>query len=159
MQDPGAVTPTAADWQALQAAIAGGVILPGAPGYEAVRRPAMARFANLRPAAVVRCQTPADVAATIAFARRTHLRVAVRSGGHSVAGRSSTNGIVTDTTPMGSVSVAGEVATVGAGVRLGGLYDALAEHGRTVPAGCGPTVGIAGLTSAAGSGSSAAPTA
>jgi FAD/FMN-containing dehydrogenase len=146
------VTPTAADWQALQATIDGDVILPDAPGYDSVRKPVMARFANLRPRAVVLCQSPADVAATIGFARRIRLQAAIRSGGHSVAGRSSTSGIVIDVTPMSSVSVAGEVATVGAGVRLAGLYDALAEHGRTVPAGCGPTVGIAGLTLGGGLG-------
>jgi FAD/FMN-containing dehydrogenase len=146
------VTPMAADWQALQAGITGRVVLPGAPDYGSVRKPAMARFENLRPTAVVLCSTPADVAATIGFARRTHLPAAIRSGGHSVAGRSSTNGIVIDVTPMGSVQVDGEVATVGAGVRLGGLYDALAEHGRTVPAGCGPSVGIAGLTLGGGLG-------
>ncbi len=80
------------------------------------------------------------------MAGRLGLPLAIRSGGHSVAGRSSTDGIVLDVTPMGSVAVAGEVATVGAGVRLGDLYDALAEHGLTIPAGCGPSVGIAGLT-------------
>ena len=146
------MTPTATDWEALQAAIAGRVVLPGAPDYDSVHRPVMARFEHLRPAAVVLCQTPADVSATIAFARRIHLRAAIRSGGHSVAGRSSTDGLVIDVTPMGSVQVAGEVATVGAGVRLGGLYDALAEHGLTVPAGCGPSVGIAVLTLGGGIG-------
>ena len=146
------MTPTAADWEALQGATAGAVVLPGAPDYESVRKPAMARFENVRPAAVVLCQTPADVCATIEFARRTHVQAAIRSGGHSVAGRSSTEGIVIDVTPMSSVSVAGEVATVGAGVRLGGLYDALAEHGRTIPAGCSPSVGIAGLTLGGGLG-------
>ena len=50
------------------------------------------------------------------------------------------------------MAVAGEVATVGAGVRLGELYDALAEHGLTIPAGCGPSVGIAGLTLGGGLG-------
>jgi FAD/FMN-containing dehydrogenase len=146
------MTATAADWAALQAAIAGAVILPGGPDYESVRKPVMARFDNVRPAAVVLCTTPADVAATIAFARRAHMHTAIRGGGHSVAGRSSTEGIVIDVTPMRSVSVTGEVATVGAGVRLGGLYDALAEHGRTIPAGCGPSVGIAGLTLGGGLG-------
>src|SRR4029453_241285 len=123
----------AADWQALQAGITGRVVLPGAPDYGSVRKPAMARFENLRPTAVVLCSTPADLAATIGFARRTHLPAAIRSGGHSVAGRSSTNGIVIDVTPMGSVQVDGEVATVGAGVRLGGLYHAPAAAGRHPP--------------------------
>ena len=141
-----------ADWGALQRAINGDVVLPGAPDYESVRKPVMARFEHLRPAAVVRCATPADVAATLAVTGRLGLGTAIRSGGHSVAGRSSTEGVVLDVTPMGSVAVAGEVASVGAGVRLGDLFDALAEHGLTIPAGCGPSVGIAGLTLGGGLG-------
>jgi FAD/FMN-containing dehydrogenase len=141
-----------ADWGALQRTIDGDVVLPGAPDYESVRQPVMARFEHLRPAAVVRCVTPVDVAATLAVAGALGLGTAIRSGGHSVAGRSATDGVVLDVTPMGSVAVAGEVATVGAGVRLGDLYDALATHGLTIPAGCGPSVGIAGLTLGGGLG-------
>ena len=141
-----------ADWGALQRAIAGDVVLPGSPAYESLRKPVMARFEYLRPAAVVRCASPADVAATLVVVRGLGLPTAIRSGGHSVAGRSSTDGVVLDVTPMGSVAVAGEVATVGAGVRLGDLYDALAEHALTIPAGCGPSVGIAGLTLGGGLG-------
>jgi FAD/FMN-containing dehydrogenase len=141
-----------ADWGGLQGAIDGEVVLPGSPDYESVHKPVMARFAHLRPAAVVRCVTSADVAATLAVAGRLGLPMAIRSGGHSVAGRSSTDGVVLDVTPMRSVAVAGEVATVGAGVRLGDLYDALANHGLTIPAGCGPSVGIAGLTLGGGLG-------
>jgi FAD/FMN-containing dehydrogenase len=141
-----------ADWEPLHEAIAGDVIPSDAPDYELVRKPAMARFENVRPNAVVLCRTPADVSATIAFARRIGLQIAIRSGGHSVAGHSSTEGIVVDVTPMSTVSVKDGVATVGAGVRLGDLYDALQEHGLTIPAGCGPSVGIAGLTLGGGIG-------
>jgi FAD/FMN-containing dehydrogenase len=148
-----------ADWVALQGAIDGDVVLPGTGDYESVRKPVMARFEHLRPAAVVRCASSADVAATLVVARGLGLPMAIRSGGHSVAGRSSTDGVVLDVTPMGSVAVAGEVATVGAGVRLGDLYDALATQGLTIPAGCGPSVGIAGLTLGGGWGSLAASTA
>jgi FAD/FMN-containing dehydrogenase len=141
-----------ADWRGLQRVIDGDVVLPGSPEYESVRKPVMARFEHVRPAAVVLCATPADVAATLAVAAGRRLPTAIRSGGHSVAGRSSTDGIVLDVTPMRSVALAGEAATVGAGVRLGDLYDALAEHGLTIPAGCGPSVGIAGLTLGGGLG-------
>ncbi len=141
-----------ADWRALQRAIDGDVVLPGLPEYESVRKPVMARFEHVRPAAVVRCATPADVTATLALADRLRLPTAIRSGGHSVAGRSSTDGVVIDVRPMRSVVVAEDVATVGAGVRLGELYDALAEDGLTIPAGCGPSVGIAGLTLGGGLG-------
>jgi FAD/FMN-containing dehydrogenase len=141
-----------ADWGALQRAIDGDVVLPGSPDYEATRTPVMARFGHLRLAAVVRCATPEDVAATLAVAAGLGLPTAIRSGGHSVAGRSSTEGIVLDVTPMDSVAVADEVAAVGAGMRLGCLYDALATHGLTISAGCGPSVGIAGLTLGGGLG-------
>jgi FAD/FMN-containing dehydrogenase len=144
----------APDWNALQAGISGDVLLPGSPRYETARRPAIPRFHNVRPQAVVSCETPADVSETILFARRSGLRTATRSGGHCFAGRSSTGGIVIDVSPMNSVSVSSGVATVGAGARLGEVYDALDEHGLTIPAGCGPDVGISGLAWAAGSGSS-----
>jgi FAD/FMN-containing dehydrogenase len=140
------------DVGALQGVIAGEVILPGSPEYEQVHKPLMARFHHVRPRAVVLCKSPTDVSETISFASRAGLETAVRSGGHSVAGLSSTRGIVIDVTPMRSVSVSGGVATVGAGARLGDLYDALHEHGLTIPAGCGPSVGIAGLTLGGGVG-------
>jgi FAD/FMN-containing dehydrogenase len=133
------------DWRALQRAIDGDVLLPGSPEYESARKPAMARFERVRPAAVIRCATPADIATALAVAGRSGLGTAIRSGGHSVAGRSSTDGVVLDVRPMDSVAIADDVTTVGAGVRLGELYDALAEHDLTIPAGCGPSVGIAGL--------------
>jgi FAD/FMN-containing dehydrogenase len=146
------VTNTAPDWQALQAAIAGGVVLPGSLDYDSARKPAMARFYDARPQAIVLCETPGDVSETISFARQSDLRTVSRSGGHCFAGRSSTGGIVIDVAPMRSVSVSGGVATVGAGARLGEVYDALDEHGLTIPAGCGPDVGISGLTLSGGLG-------
>jgi len=139
-------------WRALDDTISGDVILPGSPDYELVRKPAIARFHDVRPQALVLCETPADVSETISFARRSGLRTAARSGGHCFAGRSSTGGVVVDVTPMRSVSVSGGAAKVGAGARLGGVYDSLAERGLTIPAGCGPSVGIAGLTLGGGLG-------
>jgi FAD/FMN-containing dehydrogenase len=139
-------------WDALQGAIAGEVVRPGSPRYESVRRPAIARFHDVRPEAVVLCASPADVAETLALARRAGLRPAPRGGGHCFAGRSSTEGVVIDVTPMSSVSVADGLATIGAGARLGEVYDALERRGLTIPAGCGPEVGIAGLALGGGLG-------
>jgi FAD/FMN-containing dehydrogenase len=145
-------TPTAADPARLQRAIAGDVLVPGAAAYESVRRPPIGRFHDLRPQVLVRATTPADVAETIAFARPCGLELAVRAGGHCFAGRSSTRGVVLDVSPMNAVSVGDGVATVGAGARLGDVYDALEPHGLTIAAGCGPTVGIAGLVLGGGLG-------
>jgi FAD/FMN-containing dehydrogenase len=147
-----AITSPDLDWNALQRAIAGELILPGSPRYDSARRPQIAQFEDVRPQAVVACASPADVAETISLATRWGLHAAPRSGGHCFAGRSSTRGIVIDVTPMSSVSVSGGVATVGAGARLDDVYDSLDHYGVTIPAGCGPTVGIAGLTLGGGLG-------
>jgi FAD/FMN-containing dehydrogenase len=133
-------------------ALAAEVLVPGELGYESARKPAIARFHSVRPRAIVRCSSAGDVARTLAFARRTGVPVAVRGGGHCFAGRSSTDGIVIDVSPMSAASVADGVAVVGAGTRLAALYDALDEHDVALPLGCGPTVGIAGLTLGGGVG-------
>jgi FAD/FMN-containing dehydrogenase len=146
------VTIRALDWDALQGAIAGEVILPGSRGYDSVRKPAIPRFHDARPQAVVLCGTPADVSETISFASRSGLPAVPRSGGHCFAGSSSSDGIVIDVTPMSSVSVSDSMATVGAGARLGNVYDALDGRGVTIAGGCGPEVGIAGLTLGGGLG-------
>jgi len=134
---------SALEFDALNGRLTGDVIVPGSRDYEFMRKPAMARFNDVRPVAIVRGETPADVSATIRFAKRTGLPLSIRCGGHSVAGRSCTEGILVDVTPMRSVAVSDGIVTVGAGVRLGDLYEALYEHGVTIPPGCGPSVGIA----------------
>src|SRR5918999_326676 len=131
-------------WRDLTAALEGEVVRPGSPRYDEVRRPQIPRFDDVRPQAVVLCRTPADVVEAIAFARRSGIEVAVRSGGHDFAGRSSGPGMVLDLAPMNSLEVSDGLAIVGPGFRLGDLYVALAEHGVTIPAGCGATVGIGG---------------
>lgn len=141
-----------ASWDALRGAIEGEVVLPESPDYDRVRTPPMARFRDVRPAGIVRCRGPADVAEALAFARRSRQQVAVRSGGHCFAGGSSTPGLLVDVGPMNGVSLAGEVVKAGAGARLGEIYDVLAAHGRTIAGGCGPTVGIAGLALGGGLG-------
>jgi hypothetical protein len=137
----------------LRELLTGEVIEPGAPGYEQAYKAAMPSYHHIRPEVIVRCISTDDVARTLEFARRTGVHVVPRGGGHCFAGRSSTDGILLDLTPMRSVSVAADgAATIGAGARLSEVYDALDLHGLTVPAGCGPTVGIAGLTLGGGLG-------
>ena len=100
----------------------------------------------------MRCETPGDVAETISFAQMMGLPTATRSGGHCFAGRSSCEGIVIDLSPMNAVALSRGVATVGAGARLGHVYDSLIEHDLTIPAGSCHSVGIAGLTLGGGLG-------
>ncbi len=143
----------AAELAALQGVIAGTVTTPEQAGYDARRAPAIPGLPETRPQAIVACATPSDVAHAVALARRFGVRPAPRSGGHCFAGRSSTDGVVLDVAPMHAVSVDEDgLAVIGAGARLEAVYDALDARGLTLPAGCGATVGIAGLTLGGGLG-------
>jgi FAD/FMN-containing dehydrogenase len=145
--------PTAGvDWQGLQHEISGQVLLPGSDAYQRARPPFTAWFHDLAPQAVVRCAAPQDAAEAVAFARRHGLATATRSGGHSFAGYSSTTGVVIDLTPMSSVVVADGMVEVGAGTRLGDLYQRLFTYGLTVPAGTCTSVDIGGLALGGGHG-------
>jgi FAD/FMN-containing dehydrogenase len=123
--------------------------LPGISTYVTGR---VTRDVRVRTENAARAAVRLDVSATVRFAQRAGLPLSIRCGGHSVAGHSSTEGILIDVTPMRRISVSDGVATIVAGVRLGELYEALDEHGVTIPAGCGPSVGIAGLTLGGGIG-------
>jgi FAD/FMN-containing dehydrogenase len=137
---------------ALERSIGGQVILPDSAEYEDVRKPAFAQYAHIRPAAVVRCTTAADVVEALAHARDSGLAIAPRSGGHSLAGHSTTRGLLIDLSPLSSVELQGTAATIGAGATLGAIYARLGREGRTIAAGSCPTVGIAGLTLGGGLG-------
>ena len=139
--------------RSLRAALDGELITPDSADYEAARRPALARFHHVRPIAVVRCASTRDVTRTLAFARHSGTHVVPRGGGHCFAGRSSTAGLVLDLSRLDAVTVRPDgSARIGAGARLARVYDELHRSRRAVPAGCGPTVGIAGLTLGGGLG-------
>jgi FAD/FMN-containing dehydrogenase len=131
----------------------GELFTPNSPGYDAIRRPVNVAYGDVRPRLVVLCRSVSDVVDAVTYAAATGNRIAPRGGGHCFAGRSSTDGIVLDMSGLDGISVAdGGVATIGAGACLGQVYAALHAYGRTLPAGCGPTVGITGLTLGGGIG-------
>ena len=82
--------------RSLQTALDGELFTPASAGYDAARRPALARFHGVRPMAVVSCASTRDIARTLAFARHSGTHVVPRGGGHCFAGRSSTAGLVLD---------------------------------------------------------------
>jgi FAD/FMN-containing dehydrogenase len=112
------------------------------------------RFDSVLPAAIVYCVSPADVQICLAFTHRFGLPFALRAGGHSFAGYSTTTGLVLDVTHMSTVKVDAStgIAMIGAGARLIDIYSALVQYGLALPAGTCPTVGIAGLTLGGGVG-------
>jgi FAD/FMN-containing dehydrogenase len=141
------------DLAEFRASLDGELFSPDSSGYEAIRRPVNAAYREVRPRLVVLCRSVSDVIGAMTYATATGDRIALRGGGHCFAGRSSTDGIVLDLSGLDGISVADDqVATIRAGARLGQVYAALHAYGRTLPAGCGPTVGITGLTLGGGIG-------
>ncbi len=138
----------------LDRAMRGKVLRPGRAGYAAARKPWNQRFDDVLPEAVAQPLDTADVQAIVRWAAKHRVRLAVRSGGHSYAGLSSTTGLLVDLRRLSTVSLIGsDRVTVGAGATLGHVYSRLwqSDH-RTIPAGSCPTVGIAGLTLGGGHG-------
>ncbi|TCC08066.1 FAD-binding oxidoreductase [Kribbella soli] len=129
------------------------LIRPDHSLYDVLRRPALPQYDDIRPAAIARCSSTEDVIEALSYARSTDLSLTPRGGGHCFAGRSSTTGLMLDLSPLSTISVEPTgLATIGAGARLSSVYRGLHEYGLTIPAGCGPTVGIAGLTLGGGLG-------
>src|SRR3954447_10621840 len=105
--------------------IRGRVITPDDPDYDAARRVVPGNI-DRRPSLIVRVADDADVARTIALAREEGLELAVRSGGHSPAGHSvSEGGIVLDLSALNEVELDPESRTAWAETGLtAGAYTA-----------------------------------
>ena len=133
----------------------GGVVITPADGrYEQARRVWNAMI-DRRPAVIVRPRDAEDVVACLAFARQHRLPVAVRGGGHGVAGRGTCDdGLVIDFGDMTRVDVdpGARVATAQAGARWQDFDRATQAHGLATTGGTVGDTGIAGLTLGGGFG-------
>ena len=142
--------------RALDRELRGEVIGRGSAGYETARLLTNTRFDALKPLAVAYCESAEDVARCLRWSRRYGIRPAARSGGHSYGGYSvPSGGLAVDVSRLAGIRVTPDrkSATVGAGAKLGAVYERLWNQGGvTIPAGSCLTVGVAGLTLGGGHG-------
>ena len=139
---------------ALKARIAGDVVVPADPGYDEARR-VWNGMIDRRPAVIIACTCVDDVRAAVDFARERGLLLAVRGGGHNVAGFGTYDGgVVVDLSPMRSVHVDPQALTLqaGGGATMKEVDAESQKYGLAVPGGIVSTTGIAGLTLGGGQG-------
>ncbi|HEX6445643.1 MAG TPA: FAD-dependent oxidoreductase [Streptosporangiales bacterium] len=135
------------------ASLAERIVRPGDPEYRLLR----STYVRVHsPAQVIRPRTAAEVATALAYARETGLPLAVRSGGHSLAGLSSNDGgVVLDLSSMNGVRVidrARRLVRIQPGARWSRVASALARHGLALSSGDHGNVGVGGLATAGGIG-------
>lgn len=142
------------DIRVLQKHFDGKLIIPGDTEYDAQRR-LWNGMIDKFPALIARCTTTSDVAQAVRFARANHLTIAVRGGGHNVAGFAAVEGgMIIDLSLMIQVQVDAEnrTARVAGGATLRHIDQATQPFGLAVPAGVVSATGIAGLTLGGGMG-------
>jgi FAD/FMN-containing dehydrogenase len=142
------------DFATLRESLAGEVFAAGEAGFGEAR----AIFNSMiekQPAAIAQCAGGEDVREALAFARENGLEVAVRGGGHSVAGAClSDGGLTIDLRRMNAVTVdpAARTATAAGGATWGDFDAACQPHGLATTGGRVSTTGVAGLSLGGGSG-------
>jgi FAD/FMN-containing dehydrogenase len=128
------------------------LITPDDPRYDEARTVWNAAI-DRRPAAIVRCTCTEDVVAAVRLARKQGWPVAVRGGGHNVAGLAVGDGaLVVDCSRWRGVRVDGRVAHVAPGTLMGELDTATQAVGLAAPGGIMSTTGVAGFTLGGGIG-------
>jgi FAD binding domain/Berberine and berberine like len=138
----------------LHATVKGRVIIADDPDYDAARTPFYGGF-DAHPALIVRAADAGDVSYVVSLARDSGLDLAVRSGGHSMAGHStSEGGIVLDLRDLNGleIDVSGRTAWAGPGLTAAEFTQATAAYGLAVGFGDAGSVGIGGITVGGGMG-------
>ncbi|MFE1903068.1 FAD-binding oxidoreductase [Streptomyces gardneri] len=134
--------------------LAGEVITPGGPGYDEARALHNGMI-DRRPSVIAQCATQADVSNAILFGREAELPIAVRGGGHSVAGTSMIDGaLIVDLRRMHAVVVDPEDMTVRVegGATMAHLDHACQPFHVATTGGRVSTTGVGGFTLGGGSG-------
>jgi FAD/FMN-containing dehydrogenase len=140
--------------QGFRASLRGKLLIPSDEGYDEARQ-LWNGMHDKRPALIARCTGVADVMDAVNFARTHHLLVAVRGGGHNVAGSASCDGgMMIDLSLMKGIHVDAKAKTarIQGGATLGDMDRETQVFGLAAPGGNVSTTGVAGLTLGGGLG-------
>ncbi|SDA93626.1 FAD-binding oxidoreductase [Sinorhizobium sp. NFACC03] len=140
--------------EALRNELRGELLAPGSAAYDAARV-VWNGMIDRRPALIARCRNAADVVASVNHARARGLAIAVRGGGHNVAGYAVCDGgLMIDLSPMNAVRITSGLdrAYVEGGATWGDVDAATTPFGRATPGGLISMTGVAGLTLSGGIG-------
>ena len=132
----------------------GDVVSPGSADYDAARR-VFNGLIDKRPSVALRCRSRGDIAAAVRYAVGSGAEIAVRCGGHSVAGHSSTDGgILIDLSLMRRVVVdpGHRIAVIEPGATWRDIDQVTAGHGLACPGGVVSSTGVGGFTLGGGAG-------
>lgn len=147
-------TATEIDKSAINQVLSGEIIMPDAEHYDEARTLWNGMIDKL-PSLIVRVTNAQDVVKAVNFARSHGIFLAIKSGGHNIAGKALVDGgLVIDFSAMQEVSVnpAQKTMKVAPGATLADVDNATQQHGLVVPTGINSTTGIAGLTLGGGFG-------
>ncbi|NUR05040.1 MAG: FAD-binding oxidoreductase [Streptomyces sp.] len=139
---------------ALREDLVGDVFAPGDAGYDEARTVFNAMI-DRRPAVIAQCVDAADVVRAVRFGRELDLKIAVRGGGHSVAGMAvNDGGLVVDLRHMRAVTVdpAAEAVRIAGGATMSDLDRATEPYGLATTGGRASTTGVGGYVLGGGTG-------
>ncbi|MFK0026127.1 FAD-dependent oxidoreductase [Streptomyces sp. NPDC090798] len=149
---------SSAPWSSLAGKLQGQLVLPTDSGYGVAKQLELGQFDSVNPQAVAYCVSSSDVSVALRFAQDNGLPSAVRSGGHSFGGYSTTPGLIIDVSRLNAITVGSGTVDIGPGAKNVEILNALAPHNLVVSEGGCPTVSAGGFLQGGGFGFLTRPT-
>lgn len=139
-------------WGQLRRHLEGDVVLPSDQAYASAKQGVLVELDSVKPQGIVYCETPRDVSTAIKFAGDNDIAVHTRSGGHSLAGWSTGQGMVLDVSRLNRVSVGHHTVRLGPGVQSIDALATLKPYNRQIITGTCATIRQGGYISGGGIG-------
>ncbi|MFE6288275.1 FAD-dependent oxidoreductase [Streptomyces sp. NPDC057877] len=148
----GAVYGSEGKWERLRRHLTGDVVLPSDDAYTFSKQAVLVELDTVTPQGIVYCHSPRDVSTAIKFARDHDIPVHTRSGGHSLAGWSTGEGMILDVSRLNQIAVGRHTVHLGPGVQNIDAVTTLQAHNRQIVTGTCATIRPGGYISGGGIG-------